>query len=62
MQSYSTILGVIELRENGIGFREVQRRYRIGGSTAELIMDRYESIGIPLEDLKAICLSLTTLG
>lgn len=54
MQSYSTILGVIELREDGIGFREVQRRYRIGGSTAELIMDRYESIGIPLEDLKAM--------
>ena len=38
MQSYSTIIGVIELRLSGIGYRTTKARYGIGNSTVTLIM------------------------
>ena len=54
MQSYSTIIGVIELRQGGIGYRTTQKRYGIGNSTITLIMDRFTKLGLTLEELKAM--------
>ena len=41
MQSYSTILGVIELRLEKVSYATTQKRYRIGSSTITLIMNRF---------------------
>ncbi len=54
MQSYSTIIGVIELRQKGISYLTTQRRYNIGSSTVTHIMNRFQEIGIPLDDLKVM--------
>lgn len=52
MQNYTTIIGVIELRLNDIGYDNVRKRYHIGRSGITLIMDRYRDSGLSLEDLK----------
>ena len=44
MQKYSTIIGVIELRSQKIGYATTQRRYRIGSSTVTLIMKRFREL------------------
>ncbi len=54
MQKYSTIIGVIELRQSGIGYRTTKKRYNIGNSTVTLIMNRFHELGLPLEELKAM--------
>ena len=54
MQSYSTIIGVIELRLGGIGYRTTKARYGIGNSTITLIMKRFKETGFTLDDLKTI--------
>ena len=54
MQKYSTIIGVIELRQSGIGYRTTKKRYNIGNSTVTLIMNRFHELGISLEELKAM--------
>ena len=46
MQSYSTIIGVIELRLSGIGYRTTKARYGIGNSTVTLIMNRFKETGL----------------
>lgn len=53
MQNYSTIIGVIELRQAKVPYEDVQRRYGIGSSTVTLIMKRFSDIQTPLETLKA---------
>ena len=52
MQNYTTIIGVIELRLNDIGYDNVRKRYHIGRSGITLIMNRYRDSGLSLEDLK----------
>ena len=52
MQSYSTIIGVIGLRKDGIGYRTISSRYKIGNSVITLIMKRYWELGLSLEDLR----------
>lgn len=52
MQNYSTIIGIIRLREKNVSYRECQNRFKIGNSTITLIMKRYEELGIPLRDLE----------
>ena len=52
MQSYSTIIGVIELRLSGIGYRTTKARYGIGNSTVTLIMNRFKETGLTLMTLK----------
>ena len=52
MQKYSTIIGVIELRQDGIGFRTIRSRYKIGSSTITLIMERFDELGFSLEELR----------
>lgn len=46
MQKYSTIIGVIELRQSGIGYRTTKKRYNIGNSTVTLIMNRFHELGL----------------
>lgn len=52
MQSYSTIIGVIELRLGGIGYRTTKARYGIGNSTVTLIMNRFRKQVLLLMTLK----------
>lgn len=51
MQNYTTIIGVVELRLQNVGYTTIQNRYNIGSSTVTLIMNRYRELGIPLETL-----------
>ncbi|MCD8082824.1 MAG: hypothetical protein LUE86_04685 [Clostridiales bacterium] len=44
----------LELRQKGIGYLSTQRRYNIGSSTVTHIMNRFQEIGIPLDDLKVM--------
>ena len=52
MQKYSTIIGVIELRQSGVGYRTTKKRYNIGNSTVTLIMNRFHELGLSLEELQ----------
>ena len=52
MQKYSTIIGVIELRQDGIGYRTISSRYSIGSSVITLIMNRFKELGFTLEELR----------
>ena len=52
MQKFSTIIGVIELRQNGIPFKTIRSRYEIGSSTIALIMERFGELGFSLEELR----------
>ena len=54
MQNYTTIIGVIELRQSGIGYRTTQKRYGIGSSTVTLIMNRFKELGYSIDELKAM--------
>lgn len=54
MQSYSTIIGVIELRLPEVGYATTPKRYHIGSSTVTLIMKRFVELDIPLDDLKVM--------
>ena len=54
MQSYSTILGVIELRLEKVSYATTQKRYRIGSSTITLIMNRFQKLGLTLDELKTM--------
>lgn len=54
MQTYKTIVGVIELRMQKVGYATTQKRYGIGSSTVTLIMKRFKELGISLEELKAM--------
>ncbi len=54
MQNYTTIVGVIELRQDGIEFRAIQRRYGIGSSTVNLILERFTAMELTLVQLKAM--------
>lgn len=52
MQNYATIIGFIELRLNAVGYDAIRSRYKLGNSGITLIMNRYTSAGLSLEDLK----------
>ncbi len=54
MQSYTTIIGVIELRLEKVSYATTQKRYRIGSSTVTLIMNRFQELGLTLDELKAM--------
>jgi len=54
MQNYSTIIGVIELRQQNVGYATTQKRYGIGSSTVTLIMKRFKELGLTLEELRAM--------
>lgn len=50
MQSYNTIIGVINLRQNKCTFSVIQQRYHIGSNATQLILKRFESSGLTLEE------------
>lgn len=52
MQDYNTIIGSIQMRLNKCPTRSVMDRYKIGSGTLALIMSRYKSSGIPIEELR----------
>ena len=52
MQSYTTIIGVIEQRLQKQSYDIVQKRFGIGSSTVTLIMKRFKEIGLSIDDLK----------
>lgn len=60
MQSYSTILGVIELRLEKVSYATTQKRYRIGSSTITLIMNRFQELGLTLDERKYSNMSTQT--
>ena len=41
MQNYTTIIGIIELRLQKIGYETTQKRYGVGSSTVTLVMKRF---------------------
>lgn len=54
MKSYCTIVGVIDLRQRGESYLTAQLRYGVGSSTVTRIMNRYKSLEISLDDLRAM--------
>ena len=45
MQNYTTIIGIIELRLQKIGYETTQKRYGVGSSTVTLVMKRFRELG-----------------
>jgi transposase len=52
MQNYSTIIGVLDMREKNFSYRDCRARYNIGQGTVKLIIDRFNELGLPLNDLR----------
>lgn len=52
MQNYTTILGIIDMRQRGISYDDCRSRYHIGCSTITLIMERFIECGKNLDTLK----------
>ena len=52
MQSYTTIIGVIDLRLQKQSYDIVQKRFGIGSSTVTLIMKRFKEMGLSIDDIK----------
>ena len=50
MHDYNTIIGVIELRNDKVSYPVIRRRYGIGNSGIDLIMNRYKDSGLSWED------------
>ncbi len=54
MQSYNTILGVINMRQNKCTFSTIQQRYHIGSNATQLILKRFNESGIALAELRSM--------
>ena len=54
MQDYTTIIGVIQMRQNECSVPIIMSRYGIGSGTVQLILKRYSASGISLEQLKSM--------
>ena len=52
MQSYTTIIGVLDMREKKFSYRDIRARYDLGQGTVKLILDRASELGLPLTDLR----------
>lgn len=52
MQSYTVIIGVLEMREKHFSYRDIRSRYGIGQGTVKLIIDRANELGLPLGDIR----------
>lgn len=52
MQNYTTIIGIIDMRQRGISFDDCRNRYSVGSSTITLIMNRFHACGKDLSALK----------
>ena len=54
MQDYNTIIGVIQMRLKDCSFSVIEGRYHIGSGTVQRILNRFDSSGITLEELKTM--------
>ena len=54
MQDYNTIIGAIQMRLNKCPTRSVMDRFRIGSSTLNLIMSRYKTLELTIDELEAM--------
>lgn len=52
MQNYTTILGIIDMRQRKISYDDCRNRYGVGNSTITLIMNRFHECGKDLPALK----------
>lgn len=52
MQNYTTILGIIDMRQRGISYDDCRYRFSVGSSTISLIMKRFRESGKTLDELK----------
>lgn len=52
MQGYTTIIGVLELRDRGVSTRTIRQRYALGNSSITLIGRRFQELGYSLNELK----------
>ncbi|MEQ2382852.1 hypothetical protein WMO21_10895 [Lachnospiraceae bacterium CLA-AA-H58] len=52
MQNYNTIIGVIQMRQDNCPSRSIMERYRIGSGTVSLIINRYASSSLSLQQLQ----------
>lgn len=52
MQNYNTIIGVLDMREKNFSYRDCRARYNIGQGTVKLIIDRFNELGLPFDDLR----------
>lgn len=52
MQNYTTIIGIIEMRQRGISYDDCRSRYGVGCSTITLIMNRFKEYGKELSALE----------
>ena len=52
MQNYTTIIGIIDMRQRGISFDDCRSRYGVGCSTITLIMERFHNYDKDLSALK----------
>ena len=50
MHDYNTIIGVIGLRNGKVSYPVIRRRYGIGNSGIDLIMNRYNDSGLCWEN------------
>ena len=46
MQSYTTIIGVLEMRSNEFSYRDIRARYGLGQGAVKIILDRFEELGL----------------
>lgn len=51
MQSYTVIIGVLQMRSNNFTYRDIRARYGLGQGTVKLILDRWNELGLPLGDI-----------
>ena len=52
MQNYNTIIGVITMRQNECSYPVIERRYHIGSNTAQLIIRKFNDLGLSLDEIK----------
>ena len=52
MQSYTTIIGVLDMRDKGFSYRDIRARFGMGQGTVKLILDRFEKLALPIADIK----------
>ena len=50
MHDYNTIIGVIGLRNDKVSYPVIRRRYGIGNSGIDLIMNQYKDSGLSWDD------------
>ena len=51
MQKSTTIIGVLEMNEDGYSYRDIRARYRVGHGTISLIVSKFKNLNIPLQSL-----------